>query len=240
MRSALNANVTLYVPPSNTTDTTDSDSDSDESFYPGGPQFLTHVETFNAPLNMDVSHEEGSGDTNFRVRVMNNLGTTRVSLDNRFAGTFDVNTMFARADVLTWDGTSFDEQYDLDDDGDVSDDEDDEGYDSSSSSSGVNDLALNTDASSSSTASPSTSTAGMKKNNKVRFFLPAAPSTATTDATQPSGRFLEYDLISSSEIRGWVGIPPRPPPHPPRGLFGNQSHVDIISSLNSAQLILRP
>ena len=96
---------------------------------------MTHVETFNAPLNMDVSHEEGSGDTNFRVRVMNNLGTTRVSLDNRFAGTFDVNTMFARADVLTWDGTSFDEQYDLDDDGDVSDDEDDEGYDSSSSSS---------------------------------------------------------------------------------------------------------
>ena len=52
VRSALNANVTLYVPPSNTTDTTDSDSDSDESFYPGGPQFLTHVETFFYFLNI--------------------------------------------------------------------------------------------------------------------------------------------------------------------------------------------
>ncbi|RPD68608.1 hypothetical protein L226DRAFT_318034 [Lentinus tigrinus ALCF2SS1-7] len=240
--SVLNANVTLYVPPNSTTTTTNLDSDSDDAPYPSGPQFLTHAETFNAPLNMAITHEEGSGDTNFRARAMNNLGTTRVSLDSRYAGTFDVNTMFAQADVLTWDGTSFDEQYGSDNDGDVNDgDDDDDGDDDgdSQSSSGVNDLAVKTDVTSSSSASSSSSTGSVKKENKVRLFLPATTSTASTGTAQASGRCLEYDLISSSEIRGWVGIPPRPSGGP-RGPFGNQSHIDVISSLNGAQLILQP
>ncbi|RDX55130.1 hypothetical protein OH76DRAFT_1397498 [Lentinus brumalis] len=230
--SVLNANVTLYVPPpANSTDGVDSDSDADEVYYPRGPQFLTYAETFNAPLNMDIAHEEGSADTNFRLHAINNLGNARVSLDSRYAGTFDVNTMFAQADVLTWDGTSFDKQYGSDgDDGDDSDDDDD---DYSSSSSTTTD-----DATSSSSASSSSPTSGATKNHKVRLFLPNATSSGASDAADSSGRCLEYDLISSSEMRGWVGVPPRPS----RGSrpSGNQSHVEVISSLNGAQLILQP
>ncbi|KAI0706820.1 hypothetical protein C8T65DRAFT_223245 [Cerioporus squamosus] len=231
--SVLNANVTLYVPPAANSTDDDSDSDMDEADYPRGPQFFTHAETFNAPLNMDIAHEEGSGDTNFRLRAINNLGNARVSLDSRYAGTFDVNTMFAQADVLTWDGTSFDKQYDSDDDAD-----EDDGDGDSDDSSSADDFAVNTDATSSSSASSSSSTSGAKKANKVRLFLPDATSTDTADASEPSGRCLEYDLISSSEIRGWVGIPPRPTRGPRPS--GNQSHVEVISSLNGAQLILQP
>ncbi len=237
--SELNANVTLYVPPpANSTDDDDSPSDVDEVYYPRGPQFFTYAETFNAPLNMDIAHEEGSADTNFRLRAINNLGNARVSLDSRYAGTFDVNTMFAQADVLTWDGTSFDKQYGPDDDdGDDSDDDDNDDYSSSSSS--ANDLAVKTDdATPSSSTSSSSPTSGVTKDHKVRLFLPDATSSETSDAADPSGRCLEYDLISSSEIRGWVGVAPRPSRGPRPS--GNQSHVEVISSLNGAQLILQP
>ena len=88
------------------------------------------------------------------------------------------------------------------------------------------------------------------KKGKVRMYLPAfavtttstASSAVSTAAVDGPGRCLEYDLISSSQIRGWVGVPPRPQPQP--GPFGaimaNQSHVEVVSSLSGAQLVLQP
>ncbi|KAJ2986477.1 hypothetical protein NUW54_g9752 [Trametes sanguinea] len=51
--SALNANVTMYVP---------SDSDSDDKSY--GPHFLAHAETFNAPLTLALMHDAESVPAN--------------------------------------------------------------------------------------------------------------------------------------------------------------------------------
>ncbi|KAM5532867.1 hypothetical protein V8D89_013508 [Ganoderma adspersum] len=230
--SVINANVTLHAP--QTANSTYDDSDDDEDGPPPPPpgaQFYTYAETFNAPLNVAVAHADDSPKANFKLRAVNNLGTTRVSLDSKYEGTFDVNTMFAQADVLTWDGTQFDDNYDSD-----SDNDDDGGSQATSSTS----------------SSPSTSTSSSDPNvnndAKVRMFLPSLPTTTTTSgdstsstAAQPSGRCLEYDLISPSEMRGWVGVPPRPSQRFFHGRpLDNQSHVDVVSSLNGAQLILQP
>ena len=230
----LNANVTLHAP-SHSED--DSDSDSEESYY-SGPQFLTHAETFNAPLNLAIAHALESPPANVRVRAVNNLGRTRVSLDSQYAGTFDVSTMFAQADVLTWDGIDFQEHVDDDDDGE--DDGEDDGSDENENG------KLKSLTNSTSTATEDDDGESNLENAKVRLFLPSVKTTTTTstasasdEAATTAGRCLEYDLISSSEIRGWVGIPPRPPPVSFRE-YGNQSHVEVISSLNGAQLILQP
>ena len=225
------------TPPQNDSDhSADLDDDGDEyMFIPRGPHFLTHVETFNAPLNVAVAHDDTATDANMQMKAINNLGNTRVSVDSRYAGTFDVNTMFAQADVLTWDGSSFDAHYD-DDDSD-SDDDDDGDDDSTKSSSSAPSTATNV------ARSYEDDLNMASKKGKVRMYLPAFAATTTTATAQPAstsaGRCLEYDKISSSQIQGWVGTPPRPPP-PPHGFPGNQSHVMVVSSLSGAQLILQP
>ncbi len=188
------------------------------------------METFNAPLNVAIAHADDSPKANFKLRAVNNLGNTHVALDSKYEGTFDVNTMFAQADVLTWDGIQFDDNYDSDGDGD------DDGISSPTSSTF-------------SPTSTSTSSSGPDLNDdaKVRMFLPSLSTTTSTDrdstssTAPPPGRCLEYDLISPSEIRGWVGVPPRPSQRFFNGRpLDNQSHVDVVSSLNGAQLILQP
>ena len=243
LRSPLNVNVTLHAPPpTNYSFTGGSDNDGDDNIPPPpppGPQFLTYAETFNAPLNVAVVHAPDSPVANMRLRAMNNIGTTRVSLDSRYEGTFDVNTMFAQADVLTWDGSGFDDNYDDDGDGD-----DDGAPDATNAGSSASATPTSTSTPASSSTPPTSSSVSaiaqnLAANGKIRMYLP--PSSTSTDSAQSAGRCLEYDLISPSEIRGWVGIPPRPSPMSFHGrTFTNQSHVDVVSSLTGAQLVLQP
>ena len=226
--SVITANVTLHAP--QTTNSSYYNQDGPPP-PPPGAQFYTYAETFNAPLNVAVAHADDSPKANFKLRAVNNLGNTRVALDSKYEGTFDVNTMFAQADVLTWDGTQFDDNYESD-----SDNDDD------------NDTSATPSSSSSTSSSTSSGDANMNNGAKVRMFLPSLPtatssgSDSTSSATaQPAGRCLEYDLLSPSEIRGWVGVPPRPSVRFLHGRpFDNQSHVDVVSSLNGAQLVLQP
>ncbi|KAI0328597.1 hypothetical protein GY45DRAFT_960149 [Cubamyces sp. BRFM 1775] len=232
--SVLNANVTMYVPPG-----------VDPDF---GPHFLAHAETFNAPLTLAMMHDEASVPATLRMRALNNLGNTRVSVDSRYEGTFDVATMFAQADVVTQHGTESQDYHSNDGDDDGSDDygsgadaasdmmnfDDDDDDDDDAVDYGSDDYVM---------------------KGKVRMYLPSVLSTggtstysaATTSASSggnASGstqRCLEYDLISSSEIRGWVGTPPRP--SPTSGVaeweqYDSMGHIDIVSSLSGAQLVL--
>ncbi|KAI0645687.1 hypothetical protein C8Q79DRAFT_910809 [Trametes meyenii] len=213
--SGLSANVTMFVPPGM------------KGYH--GPHFLTHAETFNAPLSVSLMHDDASVPAAVRMRAMNNLGNTRVSVDSRYEGTFDVNTMFAQADVLAMNGAEV---------------EDDRGNSESDANSDGDD-----DNNSNSTNTTTQQT--YATNDRVRMFLPtfSASTVAASDASSSSSsttvsnasRCLEYDLISSSEIRGWVGQPPRPSPTSGLAAFeaySSMGHLDIISSLNGAQLVL--
>ncbi|OSD06862.1 hypothetical protein PYCCODRAFT_1422409 [Trametes coccinea BRFM310] len=232
--SVLNANVTMHVT---------SDSDSDGKSY--GPHFLTHAETFNAPLTLALMHDAASAPANVRLRALNNLGNTRVTVDARYEGTFDVTTMFAQADVLTQHGSQAQDYYSgQDDDGESSpvfDDSDADADDDDSVS-----YYANTD------------DEAVASEGKIRMYLPSVMAVSTTEssvtttasasaasasagASTNGSRCLEYDLISSSEIRGWVGVPPRP--SATSGIegieaFNSMGHLDIMSSLSGAQLVL--
>ncbi|OBZ68242.1 hypothetical protein A0H81_11752 [Grifola frondosa] len=63
--------------------------------------------------------------------------------------------------------------------------------------------------------------------------------SGTPSPSSNSSRCLEYDLISDSRMSGWIGTPPRPTPSGRHGLNG-QGHIGVVSSLNSAQLVLEP
>ncbi|KAH9931058.1 uncharacterized protein BXZ73DRAFT_90149 [Epithele typhae] len=241
----LNANVTLYVaPPSDDGHNSDSDDEQDGMIPAHGPHFIASVETFNAPLDVSITHDPSTYPVNLQMRASNNLGNTRFTVDPLYSGTFDVNTMFAQADVLTWDGSDFDAHYD-DPHGDASD-SDDDNYSSTNSSTSGNTRRRNLPP----PPPPPPESANLDlintviKKGKVRMFLPNyVQSTSTTAAvtatsTNASGRCLEYDLISSSQIRGWVGVPPRPLPNPFGPKADNMSHIEVVSSLSGAQLLL--
>ncbi|KAI0374044.1 hypothetical protein BV20DRAFT_962000 [Pilatotrama ljubarskyi] len=206
--SVLNANVTMFIPP-------------EMSDMPG-PHFLTHAETFNAPLSAALIHDDASAAATIRMRAINNLGNTRVTVDSRYQGTFDVNTMFAQAEVLAHDGDEDNRVNDGNDVGssalDRDDDNDDDDYDTDDYFARGKTLQYR---SSSATTAPS----------------PASTSLSPANAS----RCLDYDLISSSEIRGWVGPPPRPTPTAGVDtfkLFNSMGHIDVVSSLSGAQLVL--
>lgn len=203
-RSLLNATVTVFVP----AEMTDME----------GPHFLAHAETFNAPLTVSVLHDSASAPAIIRMQAMNNLGNTRLSVDSRYQGTFDVNTMFAQADVLAQDAP--------------------ESLDYRSSDDGRDYGAVrisNYDDDSDGTVS-----------EKVRMLISSAATSSSEDSSKPSttsnlSRCLQYDLISSSEIQGWVGTPPRPSPTSSasaRYLNNNMGHLNVVSSLSGAQLVL--
>lgn len=200
--SLLNATVTMFVPP--------------EMANMTGPHFLTHAETFNAPLTISLMHDPASAPAMVQMRALNNLGNTRVSVDSRYEGTFDVSTMFAQADVLTkHDATS--QKY-------------------SSVNSGKGSMRLTNYEG----ADSDSSSSSMEKH-RVLLASPTTTSSSSSSSTVNQSRCLEYDLISRSEIRGWVGTPPRaPPPSPfsPGNAFRATGHIDVVSSLNGAQLML--
>lgn len=183
-----------------------------------GPHFLTHAETFNAPLTIALMHDPASAPAVVQMRALNNLGNSRVSVDSRYEGTFDVSTMFAQADVLTKHDSS-------------------QNY--RSVNSGKNMMRLTNYQG----ADSDDSSSSMKK--PVMYLASptttSSSSSSSTSAAANQSRCLEYDLISSSEIRGWVGIPPRaPPPTPssPGNAFRAMGHIDVVSSLSGAQLML--
>ncbi|KAL6310372.1 hypothetical protein BKA93DRAFT_721858 [Sparassis latifolia] len=70
------------------------------------PNFIAKAETFNAPLTFDVQHDVSSPPSVIHLRAENNLGEALVSVDNKFAGTFDVSTTFAEASVTLRDANS--------------------------------------------------------------------------------------------------------------------------------------
>ena len=234
-RSVLNANVTMYVPPG-----------VDPDF---GPHFLGHAETFNAPLTLALMHDEASIPATLRLRALNNLGNTRVSVDSRYEGTFDVATMFAQADVVTQHGTESQDYYS---NGGNDDGNDDYGSGADAASDMMN---FDDDDDDDGDDAVDYGSDDYVTKGKIRMYLPSVLSAggtstysaATTSASSggnasgSTNRCLEYDLISSSEIRGWVGTPPRP--SPTSGVaeweqYDSMGHIDIVSSLSGAQLVL--
>lgn len=57
--------------------------------------FQTSMRTFNAPLNVSVKHDDDTPPANFYLSAQDNVGEVHVSLDNKFAGTFDLETKLA-------------------------------------------------------------------------------------------------------------------------------------------------
>jgi hypothetical protein len=84
----IRANITLANP------RTDPDDDGDSITY------IAELSTFNGPMNVNVLHSPISQSSNLFLRVQNNLGSANVSLDQKFVGTFDVQTKLAPVTVL--------------------------------------------------------------------------------------------------------------------------------------------
>jgi len=62
---------------------------------PGDLKFLLTAKTFNGPLNLALSHAASSPPSVFNLQALNNLGTTNVTVDSKYEGTFDVQTKLA-------------------------------------------------------------------------------------------------------------------------------------------------
>lgn len=60
---------------------------------------MAHVSTFNAPLNIDVSHSTSTPSVPLQLLVQNNLAKTTVSVDAKYQGFFNVQTKLASAVV---------------------------------------------------------------------------------------------------------------------------------------------
>ncbi|KAH9949543.1 hypothetical protein B0H21DRAFT_98874 [Amylocystis lapponica] len=166
--SPLTANVTLYFP-----------YGSPPAYK--APNFLAKAQTFNGPLNLTIAHAPSSAPAALQLQAENALGEVLVSVDSKFAGTFDVTTTYASAqvlmpDVLSENGTQYD-------------------------------LGLYT---------PSSSA--------------AAPSSSFT-------RAVDFDVISSSRMAGWVGFGPRPP-SPQKYHANGQGRIEVESTLTPVTLLL--
>ncbi|TFK54184.1 hypothetical protein OE88DRAFT_1654717 [Heliocybe sulcata] len=92
--SGLSANVTLSItaPPTTTSNL--------------APQFLSEVTTFSGDLNLSVVHDPDTAPTHMHLRCQNNLGASSVTLDDKFEGTFSVQTKFDDVLVLGTDAAS--------------------------------------------------------------------------------------------------------------------------------------
>lgn len=60
--------------------------------------FQTSFRTFNAPLSVSVTHDDNTPPSQFHLTATNNIGKSYVSLDNKYQGTFDLQTKLAGAD----------------------------------------------------------------------------------------------------------------------------------------------
>jgi DNA-binding NtrC family response regulator len=75
----------------------------EEGFYFSAPKnrnFETKFKTFNAPMNVSVTHAIGSKPARVAVIADNAQGPIDVFLDSLYTGVFDVRTKEAKAQVL--------------------------------------------------------------------------------------------------------------------------------------------
>jgi len=68
--------------------------------------FLTSMRTFNAQLNVSVTHTESTPPSEFHLRASNYLANTYITLDPKYQGTFDLQTKLAKASVKENNGTN--------------------------------------------------------------------------------------------------------------------------------------
>jgi hypothetical protein len=99
---------------------------------PPGPKhrnFIAKFRTFNAPMNVSISHARQSKYGRLSLMAENVLGPMDVSLDSRYTGTFDVRSKASTVQVLEMTGpdvpappstglAGIDNDNDNDDDGD--------------------------------------------------------------------------------------------------------------------------
>src|SRR6266478_3010368 len=62
--------------------------------------FITKFRTFNAPMNISVSHAKQSKPARLRLMAENVLGPMDVSLDSQYTGAFDVRAKASTVQVL--------------------------------------------------------------------------------------------------------------------------------------------
>ncbi|EMD37881.1 hypothetical protein CERSUDRAFT_114518 [Gelatoporia subvermispora B] len=70
------------------------------TYKSGQPDFVTHAQTFSAPLAISVQHAPLSQNTVHHMWAETSLAPAVVNVDHRYAGTFEVLTKFAEASVL--------------------------------------------------------------------------------------------------------------------------------------------
>ncbi|KZV73289.1 hypothetical protein PENSPDRAFT_750237 [Peniophora sp. CONT] len=75
-------------------------SDQCTSTHQHHPHFEIHPNTFNAGLNMSISHASGSQPSKLWSMARTTQGPIHCSLDTLYTGTFDLSTKDASADVL--------------------------------------------------------------------------------------------------------------------------------------------
>jgi hypothetical protein len=104
--ASINASITLYndwqrrVPTFLNLDTGNGYIDSDVTLVAPRPtdqhhvhtKFLTSVKTFNAPLKLSIAHDDSTPPAELHLIAMNNLAESKITLDPKYQGTFDVQT----------------------------------------------------------------------------------------------------------------------------------------------------
>jgi len=61
--------------------------------------FFTSIKTFNASLKVSVTHDNSTPPSEFHLRAQNNLAESQISVDQKYQGTFDLQTKLASASV---------------------------------------------------------------------------------------------------------------------------------------------
>jgi len=104
-------------------------------FRPKHRDFITKFKTFNAPMNISVSHTKNSDPSRLSLMAENVLGPMDVSLGSRYTGTFDVRAKASTMQVLDSSGSdagasssSARSGTDEDNNDDSDDDDDDDGH----------------------------------------------------------------------------------------------------------------
>jgi len=67
--------------------------------------FQTSIKTFNATLNANVTYDSSTLPSEFRLRAQNNLADSKITLDPKYQGTFDIQTKLSLAEVWLRDVT---------------------------------------------------------------------------------------------------------------------------------------
>ncbi len=91
--------------------------------------FITKFRTFNAPMNISVSHAKQSKPARLRLMAENVLGPMDVSLDSQYTGAFDVRAKASTVQVLESSASSNPSaRSGTDNDNDNGSDDNDEGH----------------------------------------------------------------------------------------------------------------